>query len=407
MRNGLPLLLKLQTDSLTSLENLKNKTLFMIQDMNLKKISVDGIKKGGLIRGSKIAAASLLAGAILSCGPNLPTVNPTQVLEEVVAEKVHEPAYSTQTVNPARVTEEVQVIPEDEPAYVREELHEAYGVPHPRDMVARTMEGDLDYMTVVHDDDLNPHDAINLTFGALFMHEYVKQLGMPEIDADVKIYIYGFPPEIRGKKGGVESIASVPKPCGYNSDASGLEIFLNGDSNSQLWPYAIAHELVHVYQNLLSQEAKCSDVPTWLNEGSADFLSVRAIMEGLKEHSDSIERYETNHQTYDQFRANRATALLKDSDLSLEFFEHNLGLGSYDYGILAAEYLASIAGESSILGFYGSLQPDKPWQESFQEAFGLESGEFYNRFEEHQNKGFPKLDIQKGEPYVHEQSLKE
>ena len=343
-------------------------------------------------RGYKIAAASLLAGAILACSSD------------------------AQTVNPARVAEEVR-----EPAYVMQALHEGLGIPHPRDMVATTLEEDLDYMTFVHDDDFNPHDALNLTFGVNVMHEYVKQLGMPEIDADVKAYIYSFPPEISNKGGEsialvagevrqprAESIAFVANPCGYNSDASGLEIFLNKDNDSKLRIQAVAHELTHVYQNLLSQEGRCSDepIPIWLNEGSADFLSVRAIMEGFEKYSDSIKR--SNNQTYDQYRAHKASRV-KDSDLPLELFEHILIPDSYDYGLLAVELLASTAGERSILGFYHrrSLHPDEPWKESFEETFDLRIDEFYKQFEEHQANGFPKLDIPKGETYVHEKSLNE
>ena len=369
-----------------------------------------------LIRGSKIAAASLLAGAILSCSSNIPTVSPAKVaeevvLEEVVAKEVHEPPH----VIPAgrENVGRIRYIREEE-SYAVPAWPEEFGIPDQRYMTASTLEGELDYMTFVHDNEVNLDELTKLAIGTEIIHDYVKQLGMPEIDADIKAYIYSFPPELK-KEAFVQSFCLDIYIHNSNTGEETYDsirvskIFLNEDFDKSHWISTFAHEVFHTYQELL-RESQCTtndpDIldyePDWLKEGSAKLFEIRASFEVPKRYSHIFGP--PDFQSYDEIRTNIAY-LLKDSTLPLAALEENVeGDYAYNHAFLAAEYLASIAGESSMLRFYGSLRPDKPWRESFQKAFGMGIDEFYNRFDEHQANGFPKLDIPKGEPYVQPQN---
>ena len=55
----------------------------------------------------------------------------------------------------------------------------------------------------------------------------------------------------------------------------------------------------------------------------------------------------------------------------------------------AAELLAATAGEKSLYDFYGRLKPGVSWQETFKDTFGMSIDDFYDRFEEWKQEGFP------------------
>ena len=65
------------------------------------------------------------------------------------------------------------------------------------------------------------------------------------------------------------------------------------------------------------------------------------------------------------------------------------GDNGYDYSMLAVELLAAYGGESSLIGFYTSLELDVTWEERFESVFGVSADEFYARFEAHEDAGFP------------------
>ena len=85
-------------------------------------------------------------------------------------------------------------------------------------------------------------------------------------------------------------------------------------------------------------------------------------------------------------------------DAHLSSMEHQDGFSAaggskYTYSLLAAELLASYAGEASLLGYCHAAQPGATWQEAFERTFGIAVEEFYDRFEEHRAAGFPEVEI--------------
>ena len=65
---------------------------------------------------------------------------------------------------------------------------------------------------------------------------------------------------------------------------------------------------------------------------------------------------------------------------------------SYDYSIMAVELLASYKGDGAILDYWASLDPGTVWETQFRKAFGISVDEFYTRFDEHAEAGFPTLE---------------
>ena len=63
--------------------------------------------------------------------------------------------------------------------------------------------------------------------------------------------------------------------------------------------------------------------------------------------------------------------------------------------LLAAELLAGISGEESLLGYWDALKPGTTWQKEFKNTFGTPIEEFYELFEKHRAAGFPEVEIPK------------
>ena len=67
--------------------------------------------------------------------------------------------------------------------------------------------------------------------------------------------------------------------------------------------------------------------------------------------------------------------------------------GGYSLSLLAAELLASHAGEGALFRYFVLLQPITTWQQAFESAFGMPVEEYYDLFEKHRADGFPYVEI--------------
>ena len=220
----------------------------------------------------------------------------------------------------------------------------------------------------------------DLKHGVQLMHDYAVSLGMPEIEKTITFHVdYGPHLQYTGI---------------YYFDS----VFLNSArfDSANFRILAASHELNHAQMDALSDLSMNTDDydevpgtgPEWLTEGVAEFLSYQALSEG-------------DVMSYDAIRGN---ILLKGSYLSAsgslaemgtsEDFEP-FGLSGYRYSMLAVEFLASLAGQSSLIDYYESLEEGTTWQEGFKNTFGMNVNDFYERFEEHEANGFPRLETPK------------
>ena len=220
-------------------------------------------------------------------------------------------------------------------------------------------------------------DKFYAVCGTRIMHDYAMSLGMSDMKSTFTAsaeYRYGS-----------RSLSSVFGFGGY-----GIDITLYGLPHARIYSTigAWAHELVHVFQYQLSE--KSSLPPTWLIEGAAEFLADRAMLNNGALHS-AERRWVVE-------RAKRIDKPLRELKTRHNFREDDLGLKYYPYAHMAAELLASRAGEGAILRYYALLTRGTDWRDAFESAFGLTVDDFYVLFEAHRAAGFPPLEIPASAP---------
>ena len=222
-------------------------------------------------------------------------------------------------------------------------------------------------------------------------------MGVSEID-DITVYIYHdfdklieVYSDVRGRS---ESSSREAWDDGViRGKATRDYVFINTSRGSSFSPNRMllltAHELSHaqrlglheLYAGITADDVP-EDGPRWLDEGIADFHEYQVL--SLK-----------GSYTYDfarEYFLGRADfhGSLRDMETQNGFVQ-----SSPYYPFFAAELLASISGQSSLYDFYVALHPGTTWQAEFKNTFGLSIGEFYDRFEQHEAEGFPKLEIPK------------
>ena len=155
-----------------------------------------------------------------------------------------------------------------------------------------------------------------------------------------------------------------------------------------------AHEPYHIYQAKLSGLDFASPVnkvpgtgPHWLPEGSARFSEYRALLRaGIlpcdMERNSGIPGWIARQGKYE--------------GKPLRPMETRNGLdeagSSYNFALLAAEALASLAGERALMRYY-ALQAETTWRRAFEFAFGITVEKFYDPFEDYRASGFPQVEI--------------
>ena len=241
--------------------------------------------------------------------------------------------------------------------------------------------------------------------GARLVHEYATSWGLREFQRQIRIYFVGdldtltviFSELVGGAAG------PLPEPW-KTSMAHASSIGVGDDSwiimNAFHPQYAstdpkyrtkiAAHELFHGYQNTLSSFAPGTtedsvpyNGPRWLAEGTAEFFSYKAL------DAEGTLTYEEERMASGRGFVARARGV----EPPLSQMETQEGISrvgnAYPYSLLAAELLASHAGEAALLRFYMLQHPGTTWQQAFQMAFGMTVDDFYQLFEEQRAAGFP------------------
>ncbi len=145
----------------------------------------------------------------------------------------------------------------------------------------------------------------------------------------------------------------------------------------------IAHEYFHTVQSALrSREARDPAspiyIPTWLFEGSANFIGF-SIIDYLK-----IDRYTEgrfseveSHQDYKS----------KETNVSLREFRHyssssnNVNLNPYGIGMAATEYIVASTSVQSLLNIFVYTRSSSTFEEAFEKAIGISLNDFYEKFD--------------------------
>lgn len=159
-------------------------------------------------------------------------------------------------------------------------------------------------------------------------------------------------------------------------------VFLKLDADINWTIENTAHELSHALRS-----SPGSGRIKWIEEGVAVYHSGRVLAElGFAE--------------YDDFRNTR----IQPSDSFKELTDivglQREGEGGQEYteGFLAAELLASIAGEKALFDYNARVEKGGSsaigtWYTPFKSAFGISPIQFYEIFNTHWDAGFPKLEV--------------
>ena len=177
--------------------------------------------------------------------------------------------------------------------------------------------------------------------------------------------------------------------------------FLNPDVDKlryrDLTTGELARRLYGVYMNEIVSPRE-SIFPVWLHEGVRELLEGRAIYfaEG-KPYGGMCSIRRILRYLPPSERAD-AVKWLKETEDGITYpWDDDGGDGnwrdSWIYGYAAAEFLASRAGESSLMRYYYASDPQTDWRDTFSAAFGMTVDEFYDLFGEYSAEGFQGLDF--------------
>ena len=280
------------------------------------------------------------------------------------------------------------------------EAHRAAGFPEteirktPPEPIPVVTPAPIPYIAWEVGDGVSQSDLRVVMSGARIMHNYVERIGLPAIDGALRFYVYDDLDAL------TEAYARVTgSEVRWQDDWSVLAwdayTFLYA---SHAWYASLEYgenqlaflaKLLHqAYQNKLIQEHKGA---AWLSEGSAEFAARRAL--SLDLWFDPVNHWQYRSDRYRIARgAKRVDTPLRDMESWADF----PGGDAYSYSMMAAELLASRAGEGAILRYYALLTSD--WRDAFKSAFGLTVDDFYVLFEAHRAAGFPALEIPASAP---------
>jgi hypothetical protein len=141
--------------------------------------------------------------------------------------------------------------------------------------------------------------------------------------------------------------------------------------------HVIVHEYIHVYQYVMldsDQEA----IPTWLIEGTAEYLSYDAIAQlGLVSARDVHD--------YHAWAVAAYPGMTSLDDLEgADAFYAEYG-PAYSLAYLAIDTLMSERSPAGIDRLFKAIQVSGDWRSAFEEVFGLDITEFYRSFAEARN----------------------
>ena len=151
-------------------------------------------------------------------------------------------------------------------------------------------------------------------------------------------------------------------------------------------PRIVAHEYFHFLQ---SHTAPGAHGPTWLEEGSA--IYAQTVYGGVVGPDSTVDEAleETRWSHIRQLAY--TTAELSTIEAYADFHALDAEPLNYRLGFLAADWLASYAGERGIVEYYRLHDSHDSWESAFESAFGISLADFYSTFEAYRTEIAPPL----------------
>lgn len=254
-------------------------------------------------------------------------------------------------------------------------------------------------LNIIMQDTFVPSDATFLRSLGVGVHSYFYP-----ITKQPTVLIFATAPQWAGEKAQALnlSVNSVALPCGGNgtwdsycsNNNAGFMIYNGRFTEAKNRNLAsinfgtgatavVAHEYFHTVQSaLINREARNPAsplyIPTWLFEGSANFVGMAITEFQLSDIYSSGRRSEVEaHQDYKR----------KETQVSLEKFQQNnsmnegVALNPYGIGMAATEYIVASVGFQAFLNIFSYTRDSKNFAESFEKAVGISLTKFYDLFD--------------------------
>ena len=245
-------------------------------------------------------------------------------------------------------------------------------------------------------------DQQNARHAVQLVHDYAVSLGMPEIKEDITFYLYHNNDAVIAAYARVTGVSVGDARYGWD-DVEGtgeagegwVFVYTSGSWVREDYPFnlmslsagefvgALAYDLSDFFLGGEADEVPKGG-PRWLSSGILTILEIKALEEG------GVISYDTARNG--PFGLVESAKYVGKVPLSeIETWGGFIGIrgSAYNYSTMAAELLASLAGESSLIKYYANLKVGTTWQKEFQKSFGMTVEEFYQLFEEHRAAGFP------------------
>ena len=266
------------------------------------------------------------------------------------------------------------------------------------------------YVNFVFGDEVSEEHERAVRLGVELMHDYALSLGRPDLDHDIYVYafdnfeslvdeLYEAWKEFEGEDFSKDTVRGIFSNGNFYGKSASDMAFINTSTFDDLYVHGqikvSAHEFNHAqchnlgvlgFETAYGQSPESE--PRWLDEGIADFLALQGMSE------DGIISYEDSRKSFLPRVIDAKPGPLEQME-TINGFRSEYSNYGYQYSTLAVELLASYAGQSSLLGFYASFTVGIAWEDQFQETFDMSVNEFYERFEEHEAKGFPEVETPK------------
>jgi hypothetical protein len=144
-----------------------------------------------------------------------------------------------------------------------------------------------------------------------------------------------------------------------------------------------AHEYFHQVQYALSKRSwQGIQSPTWLLEGSANYVTFRVFADYQFQESVRV-RDTTRDMVWGLYSP--LSSLETSEPVRVEDSR-----ATYNLGYLATEFLVQNYGEPSISKKYWETRATtRTWQDAFRSTFGISVEDFYKKFEEYRRANFP------------------
>ena len=248
-------------------------------------------------------------------------------------------------------------------------------------------------------DDVRSVEVRAARLGVQWLFEHAESIGWPIVGNDINVYLMtdehlAYAAAIEDGTiydGEIEGLlAYLPSIGGFQRGDSVFNRATKPGEHLNRWRlYHIAsvliHENVHAAFQLDASALYMSSQPHGL-------VPPRWFTEGMATYFDGF--IASIHGGATGFLPHTSTTIngVPVSDIPLTSSEYS-DYCSHTCGAFAIDLLVSLVGQRRIIDLHTLGRPGRPWEQTFEEVFGISVPDFYALYDQHRKAGFPKLNL--------------